>query len=160
MATFAPSAARRLAIAAPMPREPPVTIATFPSSFLDIRFSHFSLTAFFADPVAYVGRAVGQRDARYFTAPEKSNSVNIDQIQFFQVQHDLRFALPNLLLQLGQVLRAHPTYQSKSRAVLVRVLLDFQRHAWLSNDSPLSDGNPGATRNQLSRWCLAFELRL
>ena len=36
MATFAPSAARRLAIAAPMPREPPVTSAIFPSSFLDI----------------------------------------------------------------------------------------------------------------------------
>src|SRR5580704_14212502 len=36
MATFAPSAARRLAIAAPMPREPPVTSAIFPSSFFDI----------------------------------------------------------------------------------------------------------------------------
>src|SRR6266513_5731758 len=34
MATFAPSAARRLAIPAPMPREPPVTSAIFPSSFL------------------------------------------------------------------------------------------------------------------------------
>src|SRR6267143_5667438 len=33
-ATFAPSAARRLAMAAPMPREPPVTSAIFPSSFL------------------------------------------------------------------------------------------------------------------------------
>src|SRR5882724_7979280 len=36
MATFAPSAARRLAIAAPIPREPPVTSAIFPSSVLDI----------------------------------------------------------------------------------------------------------------------------
>src|SRR5713101_1007660 len=36
MATFAPSAARRLAIAAPMPREPPVMSAIFPSSFFDI----------------------------------------------------------------------------------------------------------------------------
>src|SRR6267143_5461159 len=33
-ATFAPSAARRVAMAAPMPREPPVTSAIFPSSFL------------------------------------------------------------------------------------------------------------------------------
>src|SRR5580704_11069229 len=31
MATLAPSAARRLAIAAPMPREPPVTSATLPA---------------------------------------------------------------------------------------------------------------------------------
>src|SRR4029077_8104489 len=34
MATFAPSVPRRLAIAAPIPREPPVTSAIFPSSFL------------------------------------------------------------------------------------------------------------------------------
>src|ERR1700694_1877667 len=34
MATLAPSAARRLAIAAPMPREPPVTSATLPASGL------------------------------------------------------------------------------------------------------------------------------
>jgi hypothetical protein len=30
----------------------------------------------------------------------------------------------------------------------------------LSNESRLTDGNPRATRNQLSLWCLAFELRL
>src|ERR1700692_1748616 len=36
MATFAPSAASRFAIAAPIPREPPVMRAIFPSSFLDI----------------------------------------------------------------------------------------------------------------------------
>src|SRR6266436_2271557 len=34
MATFAPSVARRLAMAAPIPREPPVISAIFPSSFL------------------------------------------------------------------------------------------------------------------------------
>src|SRR2546421_2764902 len=39
MATFAPSEARRLAIAAPMPRDPPVIIAIFPSSFLFICLS-------------------------------------------------------------------------------------------------------------------------
>src|SRR6266481_2933812 len=38
MATFAPSAARRFAMAAPMPRDPPVTSANFPSSFLVIVF--------------------------------------------------------------------------------------------------------------------------
>src|SRR5580765_3066484 len=40
MATFAPSEARRLAIAAPMPRDPPVINAIFPSSFLVIVFLH------------------------------------------------------------------------------------------------------------------------
>src|SRR4029077_6699969 len=34
MATFAPSVARRLAMAAPMPRDPPVINAIFPSSLL------------------------------------------------------------------------------------------------------------------------------
>src|SRR6266404_3141123 len=38
MATFAPSAPRRFAMAAPMPRDPPVTSAIFPSSFLVIVF--------------------------------------------------------------------------------------------------------------------------
>src|SRR5580704_14336801 len=36
MATLAPYAARRLAIAAPMPREPPVMSAIFPSNFFDM----------------------------------------------------------------------------------------------------------------------------
>src|SRR5712672_2196511 len=36
MAKSAPSAPRRLAIAAPIPREPPVMSAIFPSSFFDI----------------------------------------------------------------------------------------------------------------------------
>jgi hypothetical protein len=36
MATLAPSEAKRFAMAAPMPREPPVTIANLPSSFFDI----------------------------------------------------------------------------------------------------------------------------
>jgi hypothetical protein len=88
-----------------------------------------ALISFFADPIAYVRAAVDKRDTRHFTAPEKSNSLNIDQVQFRQVQHNLRFALPNLLRQLGQMLRAHSTYQSKSRGVLVRVLLNFQGHA-------------------------------
>src|SRR5258705_9075234 len=106
MATFAPSAARRLAIAAPIPREPPVMSATFPSRFLGTVFllflySRFPLLSLFADPVTYVRRTVEERDACCFTAAKESNSLNVDQIQVLQVQRDLRFALPNLLLQLG-----------------------------------------------------------
>jgi hypothetical protein len=41
IATFAPSEAKRLAIAAPIPREPPVMSATFPSSLVDITFLLF-----------------------------------------------------------------------------------------------------------------------
>src|SRR5882724_5927279 len=46
MATVAPSAARRLAIAAPMPRDPPVTSATLPArslSFLLLMSFPFSV---------------------------------------------------------------------------------------------------------------------
>jgi hypothetical protein len=89
----------------------------------------FALIAFFADPVAYVGRAVDKRDTRYFTAPEKSNSLNIDQVQFLQVQHDLRSALLDLRLQFRQMFRLHSPDESNPRAVLVRVLLNFQGHA-------------------------------
>src|ERR1700733_2542079 len=43
MATVAPSAARRFAIAAPIPREPPVTSATFLAN-LDIKSPFFFVT--------------------------------------------------------------------------------------------------------------------
>src|ERR1700741_2741140 len=46
MATLAPSAARRLAIAAPMPREPPVTSATLPASSLSCLLLMFLLSLF------------------------------------------------------------------------------------------------------------------
>src|ERR1700723_1222778 len=43
MATRAPSAARRLAIAAPMPREPPVTRAAFPDNLVMVWVLQFDL---------------------------------------------------------------------------------------------------------------------
>src|ERR1700722_17718453 len=64
-------------------------------------FSPIPLLSLFADPVAYVRRAVEERDACCFTAAKESNILYVDQIQVLQVQRDLRFALPNLLLQLG-----------------------------------------------------------
>src|SRR5216683_4050365 len=98
MATCAPSAARRLAIAAPIPREPPVTRATFPSSFLDIGFSPIPSITLFADPVSYVGRAVEKCGASCFTSPKEANDLHIDYVHFVQVQYECRSALTNLLL--------------------------------------------------------------
>src|SRR5882672_2378265 len=47
MATLAPSAARRFAIAAPIPREPPVTTATLPANFCPLLlFICFALSLF------------------------------------------------------------------------------------------------------------------
>src|SRR6202044_2757212 len=46
MATLAPSAASRFAIAAPIPREPPVTSAIFPSRFLDMLLPSVSVLVF------------------------------------------------------------------------------------------------------------------
>src|SRR5205807_5646724 len=91
-------------------------------------FSPIPLLSLFADPVAYVRRTVEERDACCFTAAKESNSLNVDQIQVLQVQRDLRFALPNLLPQLGYVLRPHPAYQSNIRSVPVPVLFDLQGH--------------------------------
>src|SRR5271167_2576187 len=59
MTTVAPSVARRFAIPAPMPREPPVMSAIFPSSFLDIIFLLFLLKSDFDDPVAIKTRREG-----------------------------------------------------------------------------------------------------
>src|SRR5260370_12213303 len=97
MATLAPSAARRLAIAAPIPREPPVTRATFPSSFLDIGFSPNPSITLFADPVAYVGRAIEKRNASCFTSPEEANNLHIDQSHSPTTQDNSLPPLPNLL---------------------------------------------------------------
>ena len=82
MATFAPSAARRLAIAAPMPREPPVMSAIFPSSFLDIVFLLFLLISLFGDPIADVGGTVKETDAFSLTGPKEANDIYIDQVHF------------------------------------------------------------------------------
>src|SRR5258707_3722202 len=67
MATFAPSGASRFAIAAPMPREPPVTSATFFAS-LDMDLLCFSVnnslippiqpTAILLDPVRIMNHSV------------------------------------------------------------------------------------------------------
>src|SRR5580658_2576217 len=58
MATLAPSSARRLAIPAPMPREPPVMSAIFPSSFLDIIPLLFRLRSLCGGPRFDAARAV------------------------------------------------------------------------------------------------------
>src|SRR5262249_13054698 len=62
MATLAPSAARRLAIAAPMPLEPPVISATFSFS-LDIRISSASPFQFRAERLVEAVGEVGGCDA-------------------------------------------------------------------------------------------------
>src|SRR3984893_19485043 len=128
MATFAPSAARRLAIAAPMPREPPVTSAIFPSRFLDIVVPPILLIPLFADPVAYVRRAVQERDPLCFTSHEEANNLDIDQVHFLQIDYDLRSALPDLLLQFRQMFRLHPPNESNLRAGPFGISFDLQGH--------------------------------
>src|SRR5882672_4767343 len=128
MATLAPSAARRFAIAAPMPREPPVTSAIFPSSFLDIVFLLFRLISLSANPVAYVRRAVEERDPLCFASPEEANNLDIDQVHFLQIDYDLRSALPNLLLQFSQMFRLHSPNESNRRAGSFGISFDLQGH--------------------------------
>jgi len=49
----------------------------------------------------------------------------------------------------------HPAYQSNSRAAPIRVLFNLQGQ-WLTY--AYTNGNPGATRNQLRYWAFAFEV--
>src|SRR5882762_8152510 len=79
----------------------------------------------FADPLTYVGRAVEERDALCFAGPEEANNLYVDQVQFLQIQRDLRSALPDLLLQFRQMFRLHPPNESNPRAGPIRILFDL-----------------------------------
>src|SRR5882762_3066480 len=138
MATFAPSAARRLAIAAPIPREPPVTSAIFPSRFLDIVVPPILLVPLFADPVAYVRRAVKEPYPLCFTSPEEANNLDINQVHLLQIQRDLRPAIPDLLLQFRQMLRLHSPNQANLCAGPIGICFDLQRIFDLSGVSLLN----------------------
>src|SRR5260370_39492550 len=108
MATCAPSAARRLAIAAPISSEPPLTRATFASSFLDIGFSPIPSITLFADPVSYVGRPVEKRGSSCFTRPTETNDLHIASGHLVQRQDDYRSALPCRRLHRPRLLRRRP----------------------------------------------------
>jgi hypothetical protein len=79
MATLAPSAARRFAIPAPMPRDPPVISAILPSSFLDIPFLPFISRSLFARRAFDAARAASDDGRMYlpnrgiFAAPGGRN---------------------------------------------------------------------------------------
>src|SRR5258708_11776076 len=123
MATSAPSAARRLAIAAPMPREPPVMSAIFPSSFLDIVFS-FSSISLFRDPISDIRRAMNEIDAFCMTSPEEADHVDVDQTHFRQIQRNPRSAVLDLRLQFLQMLRSHSANQPDRCALPLRSSFD------------------------------------
>src|SRR5258706_13687369 len=74
MATFAPSAARRFAIAAPMPREPPVMSATFPSRFLAIVFLLLLLISLLAFLLTTAGDNSGHPSLAKATAGDATDS--------------------------------------------------------------------------------------
>lgn len=63
-----------------------------------------------------------------FTSPEKTNNVDIDQVDFVQIYDDVRSALPDLLLQFRQMVRLHPSNESNLRAGPFGMSLDLQGH--------------------------------
>jgi hypothetical protein len=73
-ATAPPSAASRLAIAAPMPRDPPVTSATLPVSFFDttlvLSLPHRLYGIFWNSP----GQTVAIKHIQICAAPPSTNS--------------------------------------------------------------------------------------
>jgi hypothetical protein len=58
------------------------------------------------------------------------------------------------------MLCSHPTYQSNGRAEPIGVLFDLQGQVPpVGRSTRDTDGNTSATRNQLTYWYLAFEVR-
>ena len=63
-----------------------------------------------------------------FTSPEEANNLDIDQVQFLQIDYNLRSALSDLLLQFRQVFRLHPPYESNLRTGSIGICFYLQRH--------------------------------
>ena len=57
-------------------------------------------------PFPDVSRTVQDRDARRLTRVEKTNTFEIDEIQFLQIQNDWRFAARDFRFDLIQVLNS------------------------------------------------------
>ena len=76
------------------------------------------------------------------SAPEEANHLQIDQVHSRQIQREVRYALPDLLLQFLQMFCPHPPNQTDGRAAPIGVPFDLQGHV-------CAVCNPSAMRKQL-----------
>jgi hypothetical protein len=95
---------------------------------------------------------VQDHDARRLTCIEKTNTFQIDEIQFLQIQDDWRFAALNFGFELIQV--PNSKFAAKPNPPLAP--FNPQRH-FLSGSGKTVMGMQAADRLQ---WLAAFELRV
>src|SRR5260370_40495561 len=79
-------------------------------------------------PFPDVWRTMQDRDPCRLTCVEKTNTFDIHQIEFFQIQRDAWSATLDLRPQLINVLRSKLPAQTNARLALTSNPLDLQRH--------------------------------
>src|ERR1700747_1046451 len=82
-------------------------------------------------PFPDVGRTVQDRDPFRLTRVQKTNTFDIPQIEFLQIQRDAWSSALDLSLQLIQVPRPKLPAQANARPALTRNPVDLQRHGSL-----------------------------
>src|SRR5277367_4229294 len=99
-------------------------------------------------PFPDIWRTVQDRDACRLTLVEKTNTFDIHQIEFLQIQRDVWSATLDLRFQLIKVLRSKLPAQTNARLVLTSDSLDLQRHGPRSEEQ-LNQCNKRATRKSI-----------
>src|SRR5258708_19305768 len=102
-------------------------------------------------PFPDVTRTVQDRDACRLARVEKTNTFDIYQIEFLQIQRDAWSATLDLRLQLIKVLRSKLPAQTNPSAALVSNLSDLQRHGLCSEEQPNKCNKP-PIRNSFHHW--------
>src|SRR5258706_8196758 len=82
-------------------------------------------------PFPDIWRTMQDRDPYRLTRVEKTNTFDIHQIEFLQIQREAWSATLDLRLQLIKVLRSKLPAQTNARLALSSNPLDLQRHASL-----------------------------
>src|SRR6266850_2491001 len=140
-ATLAPSAARRFAIAAPMPREPPVTSATLPASALSclwLMFCPFFVCGrclfgsiyllFPRDPLSDIEWAMEECSSCLLTPAQEAHHLDIHQRHLVEVQHYPGAVALHVCLQGLQMRRLQVADQPERRVVLVSLPFNLACH--------------------------------
>ena len=99
----------------------------------------FRLTSLLQHPFPDVGRTVQDRDALCLTCIEKTNTVEIDEIQFLQIQNDWRFAALDFGFDLIQV--PNSKFTAKPNPPLD--LFNPQRHLLTGSGTDLTEHDVG-----------------
>src|SRR5260370_9718997 len=105
-------------------------------------------------PFPDVRRTVQDRDACRLTRVEKTNTFDIHEIEFLQIQRDAWSATLDLRLQLIKVLRSKLPAQTNPYRSLAGNLFDLQRHGSLLLKNESNKCNNQAIRKSLQGWKL------